>query len=151
MAITLNKRMYNRNILLTHLTGRLHSSKFYSSKSLTTLFVKTLHRQIFAPYGIVFSIDTPFLAPQDSFRMKIMETHEVESCLRGFHVYQDIWTLTTLRRVPFMSNRRQLCIRPVRCSHQEQCKCNWTRSLEDFCWVLAFYTERKRSAKQKMS
>ena len=45
---------------------------------------------------IVFSIDTPFLAP---FRMKIMETHVVESCVRGFHVYQDIWTPTTGSRL----------------------------------------------------
>ena len=44
---------------------------------------------------IVFSIDTPFLAPQNSFRMKIMEMHMVESCVRGFHVYQDIWTPIT--------------------------------------------------------
>ena len=37
----------------------------------------------------------PFLAPQNSFRTKIMKTHVVESCVRGFHVYQDIWTPTT--------------------------------------------------------
>ena len=48
---------------------------------------------------IVFSIDTPFLAPQNSFRMKIMETHVVESCVRGFHVYQDIWMPTTGERL----------------------------------------------------
>ena len=48
---------------------------------------------------IVFSIDTPFLAPQNSFRMKIMEMHVVESCVHGFHVYQDIWTLTTGERL----------------------------------------------------
>ena len=41
----------NRNILLTRLTGRLHSSKFYSSKSLTTPFVKILNYQTFAPYS----------------------------------------------------------------------------------------------------
>ena len=33
--------------------GRLHLSKLYSSKSLTTPFVKILHRQTFAPYGII--------------------------------------------------------------------------------------------------
>ena len=38
-------------IINTRLTGRLHSSKFYSSKSLTAPFVKILHRQTFAPYG----------------------------------------------------------------------------------------------------
>ena len=37
----------------------------------------------------------PFLAPQNSFHMKIMETHMVESCVLGFHVYQDIWMPTT--------------------------------------------------------
>ena len=44
---------------------------------------------------IVFSIDMPFLAPQNSFHMKIIELHMVESCVCGFHVYQDILTLTT--------------------------------------------------------
>ena len=34
------------------LTIRLYSSKFYSSKSLTTPFVKILHHQTLAPYGI---------------------------------------------------------------------------------------------------
>ena len=48
----------------------------------------------------VFSIDMPFLAQQNSFRMKIMEMHMVESCVRGFHVYQDIWTPTTGERLP---------------------------------------------------
>ena len=48
---------------------------------------------------IVFSIDTPFLAPQNSFHMKIMETHVVESCVCGFHVYQDIWMPTTGERL----------------------------------------------------
>ena len=42
---------------------------------------------------IVFSIDTPFLVPQNSFCA--CEVACVESCVRGFHVYQDIWTLTT--------------------------------------------------------
>ena len=48
---------------------------------------------------IVFSIDTPFLASQNSFRTKIMELHVVDSCVRGFHVYQDIWTPTTGERL----------------------------------------------------
>ena len=49
---------------------------------------------------IVFSIDMPFLAQQNSFRMKIMEMHIVESCVHGFHVYQDIWTQTKGERLP---------------------------------------------------
>ena len=52
---------------------------------------------------IVFSIDTPFLVPQNSFHMKIMETHVVESCAEscvcGFHVYQDVWIPTTGERL----------------------------------------------------
>ena len=47
---------------------------------------------------IVFSTDTLFLVPQNSFCTKIMEMHVVESCVRGFHVYQDIWTPTTGER-----------------------------------------------------
>ena len=39
---------------------------------------------------IMFSIDTSFYAPQNLFHMTIMELHVVESCVRGFHVYQDI-------------------------------------------------------------
>ena len=31
--------------------------------------------------------------------MKIMETHVVESCVRGFHLQQDIWMLTTGKRL----------------------------------------------------
>ena len=31
--------------------------------------------------------------------MKIMETDVVESCVHGFHVYQDIWMLTTGERL----------------------------------------------------
>ena len=38
-------------ILLTRLTRRLHSSKLYLSKSLTTPFIKILHRQTVALYG----------------------------------------------------------------------------------------------------
>ena len=44
---------------------------------------------------IVFSIDMPFLAPQNSFHPKIIELHVMESCVPGFHVYQDILTPTT--------------------------------------------------------
>ena len=39
-------------IINARLTARLHSSKFYSSNSLATQFVKILHHQTFAPYGI---------------------------------------------------------------------------------------------------
>ena len=49
----------------------------------------TIHKHI------AFFIDMPFLVPQNSFRMKIIELHMVESCVRGFHVYQDILTPTT--------------------------------------------------------
>ena len=55
---------------------------------------------------IVFSIDTPFLAPQNSFCMKIMETHVVESCVRGFHMYQDICTPTTGERLSCQTEDR---------------------------------------------
>ena len=44
---------------------------------------------------IVFSIDMPFLALQNSFCTKIIEEHVVESCVCGFYVYQDIFTSTT--------------------------------------------------------
>ena len=44
--------MSDPSIISARLTGRLHSSKFYSSKSLTTPFVKILRHQTFAPYGI---------------------------------------------------------------------------------------------------
>ena len=37
----------------------------------------------------------PYLATQNSFRMKIIELHMVESCVRGFHVYRDILMPTT--------------------------------------------------------
>ena len=37
----------------------------------------------------------PFLAPQNSFHTKTIELHLVESCVHGFHVYQDILTPTT--------------------------------------------------------
>ena len=43
----------SRNNIFVCLTGRQqHSSKFSSSKLLITSFVKILHRQTFAPYGI---------------------------------------------------------------------------------------------------
>ena len=43
--------IYYYYYVLTRLTGRLHSSKFYSSKSLATPFVKILHHQTFVPYS----------------------------------------------------------------------------------------------------
>ena len=48
----------NKNIIYAHLTGRLHLSKFYSPRSLTTPFVKILHRQTFAPYGISLRVSS---------------------------------------------------------------------------------------------
>ena len=47
---------------------------------------------------IVFSIDMPFLAPQNSFHMKIIELN-LESCIHGFNVYQDILTPTTVEHL----------------------------------------------------
>ena len=40
-------------------------------------------------------MDTPLLAPLNSFRTKVMELNVVENCVHGFHVYQDIWTPAT--------------------------------------------------------
>ena len=56
-----NKRMqYNSKSIIMRLTGRQkHPSKFSSSKSLITSFVKTLFHQTFVPYGsYTFAFDT---------------------------------------------------------------------------------------------
>ena len=45
----------------------------------------------------------PFLAPQNSFRTKIVQLHVMNSCVRGFHMYQD----ADYMRARFMSNGRQ--------------------------------------------
>ena len=43
-----------------------------------------------------YRVVSQFFAPQNLFqRTKIMELHVVDSCIRGFHVYQDIWTPVT--------------------------------------------------------
>ena len=44
---------------------------------------------------IVFSIDSYTISCTTEFISYEMELHVVVSCVRGFHVYQDIWTPTT--------------------------------------------------------
>ena len=54
LAITATSACTNsKSSIIVYLTGRKkHSSKFSLLKSLITPFVKILHRQTFAPYGI---------------------------------------------------------------------------------------------------
>ena len=47
-----------------------------------------------------YRVVSQFFAPQNLFqRTKIMELHVVDSCVRGFHVYQDVWTPVTGERL----------------------------------------------------
>ena len=46
----------------------------------------------------MFSIDTPFFVPY-----KIMELHMLESCVCGFHAYQDNYSPTTGQQIPYQT------------------------------------------------
>ena len=72
-----------------------------------------------------------------------VEVARVESCVHGFHVYQDIWTLTTGECFSCQmedSNAFDLYAVAIRKSANVIAK---TCSMEDFCCVLSFYTERR--------